>query len=163
MDVNDVAEKAISLLSYHIRTEDIKIIKKLTPNLAKVLGDKNQLHEVFLNIMLNAVQAMEKEEKLTITIRTEKIIKYGRRKTDIFKQGQEIIFIEFKDTGKGMDEETLKKVFDPFFTTKEKNTGLGLSICYGIIKNHGGTIEVQSKLGEGSTFIVKLPSMEEGK
>jgi signal transduction histidine kinase len=59
-----------------------------------------------------------------------------------------------------MDEETLKKAFDPFFSTKEKGTGLGLSVCYGIIRNHNGIIEAQSKLGKGSTFIVKLPIIE---
>ena len=113
-----------------------------------------------MNIMLNAVQSMKKGEKLKITICTEKITKYGRRGTDIFKQGQEIVAIEFKDTGKGMDEATLKKAFDPFFTTKEKSTGLGLPICYGIIRNHRGTIEAYSEIGKGSTFIVKLPILK---
>src|SRR3989344_2980084 len=111
--------------------------------------DENQIQEVFLNIMLNAVQAMEGEGRLTIRTYSEKIRENGRRKTDKFKLGNGAVIIEFRNTGKGMDEQTLNKLFSPFLTTKEKGTGLGLFICYGIIENHGGIIEAQSKLGEG--------------
>lgn len=159
LDINEAVKESISLLAYQAKTEDMKIIKGLGPNLPKIIGDKNQLQEVFFNIMLNAVQAMENGGTLTVRTRGEEITKYGNRKTDVFKQGQEIVVIEFKDTGRGMDDEVLEKLFDPFFTTKEKNTGLGLSISYGIIRNHNGLIEAHSKLGEGSTFIVKLPIM----
>ena len=126
--------------------------------LPMLMGDENRLQEVFLNIMLNAAQSMEDVETLTIRTYSEKVTESGKiSKTNKFKAKDTIVVIEFKDTGKGMDEETLSKIFDPFFTTKEKGTGLGLFICYGIIKNHAGTIEAQSKLGEGSTFIIKLP------
>jgi len=163
LDVNQDIEKSISLLSYQAKMEKIKIVKELSIDLPRPLGDENQLQEIFLNIMLNATQAMEEGGRLTIRTRVEEITKYGRRETDILKLGQRVVVIEFEDTGKGMDEGTLMKVFTPFFTTKEKHTGLGLYICRGIIENHKGIIEVQSKLGEGSTFTIKLPvSKEEG-
>ena len=86
----------------------------------------------------------------------KKIIESAARKTDKFKPKDRIVAIEIKDTGAGMDDETLKRVFEPFFSTK-KGAGLGLFICYGIINNHGAHIVAQSQLGGGSTFIVKLP------
>lgn len=157
LGINDVIQKSLALLSYQVKIGNVKIVKKLASKLPGVLADSNQLQEVFLNIMLNAVQAMNEKGGLTITSRSESITEGGRRKTDIFKQGEEIVVVEFKDTGKGMDAETLNKVFDPFFTTKEKGTGLGLSICYGIIRNHNGIIEVESEPGKGCTFFVKFP------
>ena len=157
LDINGVVEKAISLLNYQVKTENVKLTKELDFNLPEILGDNSHLQEVFLNIMLNAVQAMEREGTLTVRTRKEKVTEYELRKTDRFKLGAELLVIEFEDTAEGMDEETLKKIFNPFFSTKEKGTGLGLSICYGIIEAHRGTIEVQSKLGKGSIFIVKLP------
>ncbi len=163
LNLNDIVKKTISLLSFDTKLKKIEIIKELTPGIPKVLADSNQIQEVFLNIMLNAVQAMKEGGRLTIRSRTEKIIKHGRRKTDIFKKGQKVVVVEFEDTGKGMDEETLKRVFDPFFSTKEKGTGLGLSVCHGIIKNHKGVIEAKSRLGKGSTFIVKLPATGGGR
>ena len=133
--------------------DTIEIAKDLAVDLPKVSGDQNQIEEVFLNIMSNAVQSMGSVGKLTIRVYSEKVIKNGER----------MVVIEFKDTGKGMDDETLKKIFDPFVTTKESGTGLGLFVSYGIIKNHGGAIEVYSKLGEGSTFSVKLPISKNGE
>lgn len=157
LEVDRILEKSITLLTYQARMEDIEIRKEIEPNLPKILGDSHQLQEVFLNLMLNAVQAMEKGGKLTVRVSKEEVTKYGRRETDRFKLGMEYMAIEFRDTGSGMDEETLNKIFDPFFTTREKGVGLGLSVSYGIIDNHKGIIEAQSRLGEGSVFIVKLP------
>ena len=161
LDVNKIIEKCIPLLSYQVKMEGIKIVNELASGLPRPLGDENQIQEVFLNIMLNAVQAMEGEGRLTIRTYSEKIRENGRRKTDKFKLGNGAVIIEFRNTGKGMDEQTLNKLFSPFLTTKEKGTGLGLFICYGIIERHGGIIEAQSKLREGSTFIVKLPIPKE--
>lgn len=157
LDINSVLEKSIALLTYQAKIEDIEIIKELEADLPRILGDNNQLQEAFLNVMLNAVQSKEKGGNLTIRTRKDKITKYGTRKTDRFKLGTELVIIEFTDTGKGMDKKTLSKIFDPFFSTKEKGTGLGLSVCHGLIEDHNGIIEAHSKLGEGSTFIVKLP------
>jgi signal transduction histidine kinase len=163
VNINDVLVKSLSLLKYQTKIDHIEVINELDSSLPRLAGDTNQLHEVFLNIMLNAVQAMEGGGKLNIKTYRDKIGKDSIRKSHVFKLNQEIAVVEFKDTGKGMDEVALRRLFDPFFTNKEKSTGLGLFICYGIIESHHGTIEANSKLGEGSTFIVKMPiPREEG-
>ncbi len=98
---------------------------------------------------------------ITIKTSAEKIreygIKNGRRKTDIFKIGDEVVIIEFIDTGPGIPKEYMDRIFDPFFTTKSQGTGLGLSVSYGIIEAHKGGLYVKSSIGEGSTFVVRLP------
>jgi two-component system NtrC family sensor kinase len=107
------------------------------------LGDENQLQQVFLNILLNAYQAMPDGGRLIITSQVS--------------SGE--VQAVFEDTGMGIAEEDQKRIFDPFFTTKDvgEGTGLGLSISYGIVEQHGGTIEVESQVGEGSRFTVRLP------
>jgi signal transduction histidine kinase len=161
LDVNKIMEKSISLLGYQAKLEEIEIVKEFTVDLPQPLGDENQIQEVFLNIMLNAVQAMEGKGRLILRTYSKKITEDEARKTDKFKARDKIVLIEIKDTGKGMDNQTLNRLFDPFFTTKEKGVGLGLFICYGIIDNYRGVIEAQSNLGEGSTFIIKLPIPKE--
>lgn len=161
--INTLVEETAVLLSYQAKMDDIEIVKNFGFALPKVFCDGNQIKEVFLNIMLNAIQASGGKSKLTINTRCEKVEINEGEAGDIFKAGQKVIIVEIKDTGPGMDEETLKKIFDPFFTTKKQNTGLGLSICYGIIEKHKGVIEVQSVVGEGTVFIIKLGAYEEGK
>jgi signal transduction histidine kinase len=143
VDINAVIEAASELMPHHVNSENVEVVKGFTPNLPPVLGDENQLQQVFLNIMLNAYQAMPDGGRLRIASRAD---------------GNEVQAI-FADTGMGISQDNLKRVFDPFFTTKEvgEGTGLGLSISYGIIEQHGGTIEVASELGAGSMFTVKLP------
>lgn len=157
VDINKAIEDTLYLSGYQTKYQNIKIIKRLDLSLPEVMADFGQLQEVFLNIILNAVQAMPNGGELTIKTYAEEISKFGRRKTDMFKQGSEVVDIEFRDTGEGIPEEKLKKIFDPFFSTKEGGTGLGLSICHGIIEAHQGTIDAQSKVGEGTTFIIQLP------
>jgi len=112
------------------------------------MGDPNQLQQVFTNIVLNAYQAMPNGGQIHIVTRN----------------ADKEVEILISDTGQGIAPESLKHVFDPFFTTKEvgQGTGLGLSVSYGIVKSHGGKIEVESAVGAGSTFIVKLPVAAEG-
>jgi signal transduction histidine kinase len=143
LNLNQVVEDALVLLTHKASTTGIKLIKRYAPNLPEVLGDQNRLQQVFLNILLNAYQAMPEGGELQIITRLA---------------GQEV-HAAFVDTGVGIPPENLNRVFDPFFTTKEvgQGTGLGLSISYGIVEQHGGTIEAQSKVGVGSTFTVKLP------
>jgi hypothetical protein len=107
------------------------------------------MQQVFLNMIINAAEAMEEGGELTIQTKLDPI--------------GDFIWIEISDTGHGIPEEHFDKLFDPFFTTKEvgHGTGLGLAISYGIVKEHKGTINVESTLGKGTTFIIRLPIRSE--
>jgi signal transduction histidine kinase/ActR/RegA family two-component response regulator len=149
-NLNELIEAAIEFLQYQLRTSNIEVVARLEARLPKVLVDPHQLQQVFLNIINNARQAIEGHQpKGWVRITTE------------FSGGNVRVIIQ--DNGPGISEQNLPKIFDPFFTTKEvgKGTGLGLSLCYGIVKEHGGTITVRSKPGEGATFIVELPCAAE--
>jgi len=143
VDINNVLNQTIELLQSHAQTNNIKISKDLQSELPIIASDQSQLQQVFLNLINNAIDAVEKDG--LIEVKTRK------------KDSQ--IEVAIKDNGPGIAEEHLKKVFDPFFTTKEtgKGTGLGLSVSYNIIKKLGGTIKAESKLSEGTVFSVKLP------
>lgn len=121
---------------------NIHFLTNFTEYLPLVEADASQLKQVFLNILLNAVDAIETEG--TITLST-------------FPEGDDHIRLEISDTGKGVSEDSLEKIFTPFFTTKTKGTGLGLSICKRLIEQHGGTIEVSSQIGKGTSFTMVLP------
>jgi len=143
--LNELAEGAIEILQYQMRTSNIEVITRLDPDLPQVMIDPHQVQQVFINIINNARQAIEAHRPSGwVRIASE-------------RQGNRVRVI-FQDNGPGIPEADLSKVFDPFFTTKEvgKGTGLGLSLCYGIIHEHGGAISVRSKLGEGATFVVEL-------
>jgi two-component system NtrC family sensor kinase len=111
--------------------------------LPEILCDTDQIQQVFINIVLNAAEAMPKGG--TLTVRSS------------LSENREYISVRFTDTGPGIPEERRERIFDPFFTTKEHGTGLGLAISYGIVEQHGGTISVESCVGKGSTFTVQLP------
>jgi PAS domain S-box-containing protein len=140
IDLNEILQKDLETLSFHLKGIDVS---KNFNKIPKIIGDASQLHQVFMNIIINAIQAMPDGGKLTIS--TEREDSY--------------VVVTISDTGVGIAKEHLPKIFDPFFTTKEvgEGTGLGLSICHGIVKEHGGSIEVESEVGKGSTFRVKLP------
>jgi two-component system NtrC family sensor kinase len=148
-DINEILESALELRAYELTTSNIEVITDLAPKLPEVMLDFYQIQEVFLNIILNAEQAMtEANGGGKLTIKTEERRGYIRT--------------TFTDNGPGIPAEHLEKIFDPFFTTKgEKGgTGLGLSVCHGIISEHGGRIYARSKPGEGATFFVELPLPE---
>jgi two-component system NtrC family sensor kinase len=143
--VNDVLEECVGFLENEARYRNISINRELDPSLPTIASDSSQLQQVFLNILNNAIDAMGKDG--TITLRT-----YQQPDTHQ-------VVIKISDTGPGMAKETIEKIFDPFFTTKEvgKGTGLGLSISYSIVEKLGGSIYVDSKVGQGTTFTMKLP------
>ena len=139
----DVIEESVELISFQAKKQKVEIKKNLPFSAIFLKGDKGQLKQLFLNLFLNSLQAMEKGGELRIEV-------------DFVDSGKVLIIIS--DTGEGIPEENLDRIFDPFFTTKKGGTGLGLSICYGIVKAHDGDIEVKSKIREGTTVILKLPA-----
>lgn len=162
VDINALVEKSVVLLKYQAKAVGrLEVEVKLSADPIVIQGDQNQLQEVFLNIMLNAVQAMEeKGGVLTIRVFSEIISPQRSKGRDRFQTGDSLGGVEFSDTGCGMDEETQKRIFDPFFTTKKSGTGLGLSVCAGIIENHGGSTSVESTVGKGTTFTVLFPLLK---
>lgn len=149
LDPNKVLEDTLALISRQSFFFNIRVVKQLAPDLPRVSADRSQLQQVFMNMLINAVQAME--EKGTVTLQS-------RLAADGFVE------ISIADTGCGIPPDKLDRIFDPFFTTKPsgKGAGLGLSIAYGIVAKHGGAIAVASRPGEGSTFTVRLPAAQSG-
>jgi signal transduction histidine kinase len=143
IDLHKILETMCQLLDYQLSQGNIKLIKEYAPELPIVIGDPQQIQQVFVNIMLNAYQAMPEG---------------GRLKIKTWSQ-DDTVCVAFSDEGPGIPEEHLDHIFDPFFTTKGpgKGTGLGLSVSYGIVKRHGGHIEVTSQADQGTTFTIHLP------
>lgn len=143
--VNQALTRTLFLLENQALFQNIDIEKDLDPSLPLVQADIQQLNHLFMNIILNAVQAMQGKGKLAVK--------------SYFSNNSQRVGIEISDTGPGIPAEILPRIFEPFFTTKEegKGTGLGLSLAYNIVKNHGGSISTESKPQEGTTFIIELP------
>ena len=152
-DINSVLQECISLLENQALFHNIKIIKDFDIDRPMVIIDPSQIERVFMNLIINASEAMDGNGQLTLVTR--------------FDSATNFLEVEFTDTGHGIADENMMKIFDPFFTTKETGhgVGLGLAISYGIVKEHRGTISVESELGKGTTFVVSLPlrAIEEGK
>lgn len=144
-NINDVIEQTLAFLGHHALLQNITINREFSSALLMCEGDKNQLVQVFTNIIINAAHAIA--GKGDITIRSSRDKPGGK------------IYIEFSDTGCGIPEEVLPKIFEHFFTTKEegKGTGLGLGTVKSIIEKHGGTIKVKHTSPEGTTFLMELP------
>jgi two-component system NtrC family sensor kinase len=147
VDINTIIDEILVLVKKQLQENGVTIASSFSPDLDQVFASKNQLRQVFLNLISNARDAMP--EGGTLTVKTS--------------PNKDNIHIEFTDTGIGIDQEIIEKIFDSFFTTKDsiKGVGLGLSVCYGFIKEHGGHIQVSSRIGEGTTFTITLPSYKE--
>jgi PAS domain S-box-containing protein len=154
-DLNSVVVHSKNILTRLIG-ENIKLYLKLDKDLKPVKIDIGQIEQVMMNLAINAKDAMPNGG--SIEIRTDNIIVDEARAASIALQPGEYVCLSVKDTGKGMSKETLNKIFDPFFTTKSEGTGLGLSVVYGIIKQHNGLIDVQSENEVGTSFYIYLPS-----
>jgi two-component system NtrC family sensor kinase len=144
LQINNVIMTCLKLIKDQAMFHGIKIETRLAENLPETIGDHSRLEEVFLNLFINAADAMKGGGKLTITTK---------------RRSNNSIRISISDTGKGIDRELLSRIFEPFFTTKApgQGTGLGLSIAYGIIRKHNGSIDAECKPGKGTTFIICLP------
>jgi len=145
VDVNHVVEETLSLVSHPLKTSQIQVVKNLADGLPAVLGSANKLQQVFLNLFLNARDAMPSGGILEV-------------RTSAHNGSGEI---EVVDTGAGIPREHIHRIFDPFFTTKAsgRGTGLGLSVSYGIIKEHAGKVDVRSAPGKGTSFHVEFPAV----
>jgi two-component system, NtrC family, sensor histidine kinase HydH len=156
-DLNDVLWKTMKLIESSM-PGNVVLEMDLTPGLPALHADAEQLKQVFINLALNAVQAMPDGGRLTVrTRRPHAPVELGlSESTPRYSADQ--IEVRFADTGAGIPEDALDRIFIPFYTTKTKGTGLGLAITQRIVKGHGGTIEVQSRVGEGTEFILRFPS-----
>jgi signal transduction histidine kinase len=157
VDVNDILEHTLRLLESQGLPESIKVDLSLDASIGPAWGDSEQLTQVFLNLALNALQAMPKGG--TLTVRSGRPPPRWRFAdvSDDEQQDSTAVEVRFRDTGAGIPEEAKERIFIPFYTTKEKGTGLGLAICQRIVKAHNGSITVESKPGAGTEFTVRLP------
>ncbi len=149
-DVNEIVEKSLSVMKQQLIFQNLRLKKIFSPTIPKIKADSIKLQQVFINIIRNAAEAMDGKGLLTI-------------RTFLSERGK-YICIKFSDTGTGIQEEDKNRIFEPFFSTKDagKGTGLGLAISYSIVDQHRGKIEVDSEVGKGSSFAVKIPiSMDE--
>ncbi len=143
LDLNELIQETLGFLEKEALYRNIELVLKLADNLPRICSDRGQVQQVFLNIINNALAAVEDEGEIVITS---------------WEEDADTVGVSIQDNGSGMSEATLKSIFDPFFSTKqEKGTGLGLAITYGIVKKMDGEIKVESKQGEGSIFTVYLP------
>ncbi len=147
--LSQVMESTLALVSHHASVNDIEIVRQYDVNLPDIEVDPTQMEQVFINLLVNACHAMPMGGRITIVMHTD--------------LHRDCLIMTIEDTGNGIPEENLVRIFDPFFTTKNKElngvsgTGLGLSVSYGIIENHGGQILVQSVVGQGTVFTIELP------
>ena len=145
--LNDVIEDVVALSRHLIHTSGVELKLELEKDLPWVLADSNQMKQVLLNLVHNALQAMPAGGEMLISTRSSA------------RAGRDWIVVRVCDTGVGIPQQELSRIFEPFYTTKgdQGGTGLGLSVTYGIVTDHGGQIEVESELGVGSKFSVWLP------
>ena len=145
--INAVIEKVLTVVEANSISSRIDIQWELHPHLPPVPMDQEQIHQVILNIVINAIEAMP--DGGTLTVRTFRID----------SATGDAVGISIRDTGQGIRRETLKQIFTPFFTTKERGVGLGLAVCQRIIRNHGGRIRVKSIPGKGTIFYIRLETV----
>jgi len=150
VSINQILSNAISLVKIRIKNEKVVIETEYDENLPSIAGDRKQLEQVFLNMLINSIEAMPDGGKITVATNI----------ISVSGENQKLLKITIADTGCGIESSLRRYIFDPFFTTKDSGTGMGLAIAFTAIEQHGGLIEVESEPGEGATFMVYLPSSE---
>jgi two-component system NtrC family sensor kinase len=166
LDLNHLLEDTLLLRDFDLRSGNVSVVRHYAEGLPQVIGDKHQLEQVILNIVSNALDAMsETQQPAILEVRTYAENRPGGRPAFagarfLRPSSHSDVVVEFSDSGPGVKEPA--RIFDPFYTTKKvgQGTGLGLSICYGIVKEHGGEIELVSRESGGATFRVRLPAVE---
>ena len=142
-----VLDETLALLAYQASMDKIEIVRNLDPELPPFYANMQEIREIFLNLLLNAVEAVGSEGKIVAELK--------------YRRDEELIEIVCSDTGKGIPAEHLDKVFNPFYTTRHEAVGLGLFVTKQIVHRYGGSIRVESQIGIGSMFILQLPYVAE--
>jgi len=143
--LNDLIRNVAELFKLEIKDKQIKFSLKLSPDISQIQADENQVRQILMNVIINAIQAIPKKGE--IKIKTEKAL----------LKGESAMKLIIEDSGIGIPEKDFSQIFDPFFSTKEKGSGLGLSIVYKLIEAHQGEVKVESREGEGTKFVIFLP------
>jgi len=147
--INDVVENITRILETQAKEKNVAIFREFSENLPKVWIDREQMKQVFMNLILNAIQAMQQGGSLSIATRS--VARSGADPVGEFVQ------VEVRDTGIGIPEDNLQHIFDPFFTSKDEGSGLGLAVSHQIVQEHGGFVTVESTVGKGTAFFVHVP------
>jgi PAS domain S-box-containing protein len=147
VDLNRLLEDTLLLIEKQLVKDGVTVTRSLAPDLPPVRGDENAIQQVVLNLLTNARDAIEGRGEIFVETARAEDARGGVR-------------LSVRDTGAGIEPEVLPRIFDPFFTTKQQGTGLGLSILYGIVRDHQGTVDVQSEKGKGTTFVLTFPAEE---
>jgi two-component system NtrC family sensor kinase len=142
MGLDETIQDVLALLRHQLISNQVEVRLSLGGSGMRVLGNRNQLKQVFINLMMNAIHAMEKEPRILEIATAER---------------EGMVVATVRDSGIGIPREDQARLFEPFFSTKPMGTGLGLSISYGLIKEHKGSIEVESQVGRGACFTIRIP------
>jgi signal transduction histidine kinase len=154
--IHPILETTLDFLDHQIQKQQVRVVKDLQDDLLPVIGDPDQIQQVFLNLILNAIQAMPAGGNLHISAMVKMVSKKG-----LENRPRSYVEVTVEDSGTGMEKDVLENIFQPFFTGKESGTGLGLTVSQGIVQEHEGWIEVESKVEKGSVFRVYFPSCQE--
>jgi len=146
-NINKIIEKSLNILENEFRLHHISVNKDLAEEIKDTLIDVNQMEQVFVNLLMNAVEAIQEEGTISIHTHVDEEHKYA--------------IIEILDTGCGIPPKNMPNIFEPFFSTKTKGTGLGLAVSYGIVQNHNGDMKAFSKTGEGTRFVINIPLLND--
>jgi signal transduction histidine kinase len=162
LKINDILDKAVFFVQPEANKQNVLIEAEIEDDIPDVMMDPDQMQQIFLNIIINAVQAMPEGGNLKIEISVKDYTKVEGEIAEMLAC-EKILAVTFEDTGVGIKREHMESIFDPFFTKKSKGTGLGLSISQRIVQEHGGEISVKSEVGKGSIFTVYLPIGQSGE
>jgi len=154
VNINDPIKDVFSVLGHQLKVHQIELEIDLDPDVPYIMAEHNRLEQVFINLVTNAVDAMDEKGRKLGDQNWNRLLKIKS-----FPENNQVVVI-VSDTGTGMPQEVIDKIFEPFFTTKDvgKGTGLGVSISYGIVQDYDGTINVESEIGKGTTFELRFPA-----
>jgi signal transduction histidine kinase len=148
-DISVVLDNITRILETQAKEKNVEVIRQFDPNLPKVWIDREQMKQVFMNLILNAIQAIKASGSISISTRLA-----AKNNVELIR---EYVQVEIRDTGIGIPEENLQHIFDPFFTSKDEGSGLGLAVSHQIVQEHGGFVTVESQVGKGTAFFVHVP------